>query len=237
MATGDQGDSLLVVHAHSSECGPDIEGRGGRVRAGVWALWVHIDETHVCGCQGHLEVLGTGAEVGAAVVAVRVALGEEGLLGAPVDGLVRLPRVDTATAVAEGWEAHVLERNVAGEDDQVTPRDLAAVLLLDGPHQTTGLVQAGIVRPAVERCKALLAHARPSAAVEGPVCACAVPCHTDEQTAIVAKVSRPEGLGVPQQGLEVGLDSIDWSRVSWRSARVFFVICLVRAHVTYGPGS
>jgi len=209
VAAGNQSNGLLIVHAHPSKGGPDIEGRGDRVRAGVRALGVHVDETHVRGRQGLLEVRGAGLEVGAAVVAVLVAPGEEGLLGAPVDGLVRLPRVDTAAAVAKGWEAHVLERDVAGEDDQVGPRDAAAVLLLDGPDQPPGLVQAGVVGPAVERCEALLAHAGTSTAVEGTVCARAVPCHTDEKTAVVAKVSRPEGLRVPQLGLEVGLDSID----------------------------
>lgn len=209
VATGDQSNSLLIVHAHSSKGCPYIKGRRDRVRVGIWALGVHINETHVRGRQGHLKVRSARLKVGAAVIAVLVAVGEEGLLGAPVDGLVRLPGVDTATAVAEGREAHVLEGDVAGEDDQVAPRDLAAVLLLDGPDQPPRLVQAGVVGPAVERGEALLAHAGTSAAVEGPVCACAVPCHADEETAVVAEVSGPEGLGVPQQGLEVGLDSID----------------------------
>lgn len=161
------------------------------------------------GRQGHLKVLGACGKVGAAVVAVFVAIGEESLLGAPIDGLVRLPCVDAATAIAKGWEAHVLERHIAGKDNQVAPRDLAAILLLDRPDQPPGLVQAGVIGPAIKRCKALLAHARPSTAVKGAVCACAMPCHTDEETTVVAEVGRPEVLGVPQQGLEVGLDGID----------------------------
>jgi hypothetical protein len=49
------------------------------------------------------------------------------------------------------------KRTIASEEDQVGPRDLAAILLLDGPQQTAGLVKTGVVGPAVEGSKALLA--------------------------------------------------------------------------------
>lgn len=48
------------------------------------------------------------------------------------------------------------ERTIASEQKQVCPRDLVSVLLLDGPQQTTGLVERDVVRPAVEGSEALL---------------------------------------------------------------------------------
>jgi hypothetical protein len=46
--------------------------------------------------------------------------------------------------------------DVAGEDHQVGPGDLVAVLLLDRPEQAARLVEVAVVRPAVERREALL---------------------------------------------------------------------------------
>ena len=108
------------------------------------------------------------------------------------------------------------KRTIASEEDQVGPRDLAAVLLLDRPQQTTGLVKTGVVGPAVEGSKALL-----STAVEGRVSVddthtqsrylilpatattvlntvgtSAVPCHADEEATIVTVVGRPVVLAV-----------------------------------------
>jgi hypothetical protein len=47
--------------------------------------------------------------------------------------------------------------HVAGEDHQVGPGDLVAVFLLDRPQQAARLVEVAVVRPAVERRKALRA--------------------------------------------------------------------------------
>ena len=108
------------------------------------------------------------------------------------------------------------QRTIASEKDQVGPRDLAAVLLLDRPQQTAGLVKTGVIGPAVEGSKALL-----STAVEGRVSVddtptqsrylilpatattvlnavgtSAVPCHADEEATIVTVVGRPVVLAV-----------------------------------------
>ena len=78
-------------------------------------------------------------------------------LATPVGRLISLPGVWTATSESERLEAHGLERHVASQDEEISPRELAAVLLLDGPQQAASLVQAHIVGPAVEGCEALLA--------------------------------------------------------------------------------
>src|SRR5688572_1760804 len=53
----------------------------------------------------------------------------------------------------------------AGEDQQVGPRHLLAVLLLDRPQQPAGLVEVRVVGPAVERGEALAAVTGTAAAV------------------------------------------------------------------------
>jgi hypothetical protein len=49
-----------------------------------------------------------------------------------------------------------MQRTIAGKKDQISPRDLAAVLLLDGPQKAASLVETDIVGPAVEGSEALL---------------------------------------------------------------------------------
>ena len=69
--------------------------------------------------------------------------------------------------------------HVAGEDHQVGPRDLVAVLLLDRPQQATGLVEVAVVGPAVQRREALLAAIGAAAAVAGAVGPGTVPGHAE----------------------------------------------------------
>src|SRR5208282_2586022 len=132
---------------------------------------------------------------------------EPGGLGTPADVLVRLPGVRAAAAEAEGLEAHRLQGDVAGEDDEVGPRELPAVLLLHRPQQPAGLVQADVVRPAVERREALLAGAGAAAAVADAVGTRAVPGHPDHQRAVVAEVGRPPVLRGRQHLRDVPLDA------------------------------
>src|ERR1035441_1354942 len=60
-------------------------------------------------------------------------------LAAPVH-LIGFPDIRASAGKAEGLEAHRLEGTIAGEDHQVGPRDLPAVLLLDRPEQPARLV-------------------------------------------------------------------------------------------------
>ena len=106
-------------------------------------------------------------------------------------------------AEAEGLEAHRLERAVAGQDHQVGPGDLVAVLLLDGPQQPARLVEVAVVGPAVDRREALIAGAAAAAPVRDAVGARAVPGHADEQAAVVAPVGRPPVLRIRHQRVEV----------------------------------
>ena len=198
VAAGDERHRLLVVHRHPAERLADVAGRLDRVGLAVGALGVDVDQAH----------LDRAERVGQLPVTAVPLVAEPGVLGAPVD-LLRLPDVLAPEAEAEGLEAHVLERHVAGEDEQVGPGDLLAVLLLDRPEQPAGLVEVGVVRPAVERGEALLALAAATAAVLDPVGARGVPAHPDEQRAVVPEVGRPPVLGGVHDLDEVGLEGLD----------------------------
>src|SRR6186713_2156640 len=122
--------------------------------------------------------------------------------------MVRLPDVLAPATEAKGLEAHGLERDVAGEDHEVGPGNLAAVFLLDGPQQAARLVETSVVRPAVERCEALLAPPTTTAAVAGAIRAGAVPGHADEQRTVVAEIGGPPGLRVRHQLRQVLLQRL-----------------------------
>ena len=198
VAAGDQRDGLLVVHRHPAEGLADVAGGGHRVGVAVGALGVDVD-------QAHLDRAERAGELAVAAVAL---VAEPGVLGAPED-LLGLPDVLAAEAEAERLEAHRLHGAVAGEDQQVGPRDALAVLLLDRPEQAAGLVEVGVVGPAVERGEALGAVAAAAAAVLDPVGAGGVPAHPDEQRAVVAEVGGPPVLRGRHDLDDVALERLD----------------------------
>ncbi len=148
---------------------------------------------------------------------------EPRVLRAPED-LFGLPDVLAPEAEPERLESHRLVGAVAGEDDQVGPRDLAAVLLLDRPQQPAGLVEADVVGPAVERGEALGALAAAAAAVGDAVCAGGVPRHPDEQRPVVAVVRRPPVLRRRHHREDVLLQGLDVEGLE------LLCVVVVRAH-------
>ena len=201
VATGDERDGLLVVHRHPAEGLADVAGGEQRVGVAVGALGVDVDQPHLDGP----EVVGQLAVAAVALVA------EPGVLGPP-DDLLGLPDVLAAEAEAEGLEPHVLEGDVAGEHEQVGPRDLPAVLLLHRPQQAAGLVEVGVVGPAVQRSEPLRAVPGAAASVGDPVRAGGVPAHPDEERAVVAEVGRPPVLRGPHDLDDVLLERVDVER-------------------------
>ena len=207
VSAGDQRHGLLVVHGHAAEGLADVAGGGEWIGVAVGSLRIHIDEAHLHG----------GEWVFQFALTLVALVGEPFRLGAPIDVLLGLPYIGAATGKAEGLEAHALQGDVAGEDHEVGPRNLLAVLLLDGPQQAAGLVEVGVVRPAVERRKAQHAGAGATAAVADPVGPGAVPSHANEEGAIVSPVSGPPVLGVGHQGGEVLLDRSQVEGLEFRS--------------------
>ena len=193
VTAGNQRDGLLVVHRHALERLADVLGGGERIRLAVRPFRIDVDQTHLHRAERIFEL------AVAAVALVREPLA----FGAPVDVLVGLPDIRAAAAETERLEAHRFEGDVARENHKVGPGDFPAVFLLDRPQQPARLVEARVVRPAVERREALLAVSGAAAAVTDAVRAGAVPRHPNEQTAVVAKVGRPPILRVRHQGMKV----------------------------------
>ncbi|MCY1531749.1 hypothetical protein D9M68_669850 [compost metagenome] len=181
VAASGERHGLLVVHGHAGEGLADVPRRAERVRVAVRAFRVHIDQAHLDGSQG----LG---EVTVAAVALVV---QPLAFRAPVDVFLWLPYVRAATAETERLEAHGLQRDVTGENYQIAPGQLAAVLLLDRPEQPARLVEVAVVRPAVEGREPLCAGACAAATIADTVGSRGMPGHANEERPIVAVVCGP----------------------------------------------
>ncbi|EEF93589.1 hypothetical protein CATMIT_01779, partial [Catenibacterium mitsuokai DSM 15897] len=189
--------------------------RGGdRVGIAVGALRIDVDQAHLHRAERIFQ------HAIAAVALVAEPFG----FHAPVHAFFGFPHVGAAAGEAEGLEAHRLQRDVAGEDQQVGPGNLVAVFLFDRPQQAPGLVEVAVVGPAVERSEALLPGAGAAAAVEDAVGAGAMPGHADEQRAVVAEVGRPPLLRIGHQRVQIALDRVEVERLER------FGVIEVRAH-------
>ena len=104
---------------------------------------------------------------------------------------------------------HGFQCAVAGQDHEVGPGNLPAILPLDRPEQHPRFVEIAVVGPAVERREALGAGAPAAAAVADPVGAGAVPCHPDEERPVMAVVGRPPVLRRGHQLEDVLLDRVE----------------------------
>ena len=111
-------------------------------------------------------------------------------------------------AKPKSLEAHRLQGAVAGEDHQVGPGELPAVLLLDRPEQPPRLVEAHVVGPTVERRETERAGGAAAAAVADPVRAGRMPRHPDEERSVVAVIRRPPVLGGRHYLLDVLLQLV-----------------------------
>ena len=99
--------------------------------------------------------------------------------------------VRTAAAETKHRPAHRLDGDIAGENEQIGPRKLRAVLLLDRPQEATRLIEVAVIRPRVQRREALLTTTAAAAAIADAIGAGRVPRHADEERAVVTIVSRP----------------------------------------------
>jgi hypothetical protein len=138
-------------------------------------------------------------------VAVADVATEPGGLGAPIDVVVRFPDIRAAAAEAERLESHRFEGDVAGENHEIGPGNLAAVFLLDRPEEPASFVEADVVWPTIERGESLLPPAAAATPVARAVSAGRVPRHANEQWPVVPKIGRPPILRVGHEGREVFL--------------------------------
>ena len=193
---GDESHRLFVVHGHPGKRHADVAGRGLRIGLAVGALGIHVDQAHLNRREGLLQL-----------AVARIPLVTEPLaLGTPVDVVLRFPDILAAAAEAEGLKPHRFKCHVARQHHQIGPGECPAVFLLDRPEQATGLIEIGVVGPAVERGKPLRAVASTAPSVAHAIGAGAVPGHTDEKGTVVAVVGRPPGLGGRHQRGDVFFD-------------------------------
>src|SRR6476661_3100261 len=100
---------------------------------------------------------------------------EPPFFGPPIDILIGFPNILATAAETECFESHSFERDVPGEDHQVGPRNLAAILLFDRPEKAPRFIQTDVIRPTVQWSEALLTSTTASAISSG-----AMPGHANE---------------------------------------------------------
>src|SRR5205823_2923289 len=144
-------------------------------------LRIDIDKSHLHGAERIVEHSIAGITL----------IAEPFVFRSPVNVQGGLKDVLTAAGETERLESHRLQGTIAGEYHQIGPGDFVAIFLLDGPKQSSGLVDTDIVGPAIERCEANSAGARTAAAIIDAISAGAMPCHADEERAVMAIVRRP----------------------------------------------
>jgi hypothetical protein len=185
VSSGDQRDGLFVVHRHPCEGLANVARGGQGIGVTVGPFGINVNQTHLDRTQRIVEFAVTGV----ALVA------EPGLLRSPEHIFIGLPRVDASARKTKCFQSHRLNGQCAGEDHEVGPGDLSAVLLLDRPQQPARFVEVDVVGPAVQRCKALVARPRTTTAVTNAIRAGTVPGHANEEGAVVAVVGGPPVLG------------------------------------------
>ena len=193
MTAGNQRNRLHVIHRHPGECLSDVPRRSDWIGFSIWSFRIHVNQSH----------LHRGERIGEITIAAVALVRKPLAFRAPVDVITRLPHIFAAAAETEGLKSHRFQCHVTREDHEVGPRDLPAILLLDGPEQSACLIEVHIVGPAIEGCKTLFAGARPPAAVADAVSASGMPRHTNEKRPIVAEVGGPPLLRIRHQGMKV----------------------------------
>ena len=194
-----QRHGFFVIHGHAGKGFAYVAGRRHWVWVAVGAFGVHINQAHLHGAQRLFEF----ALAGVALVAQPFGL------GAPVNVFFRFPNIRAAPGKPQRFKAHGVQRHIARQHNQISPRELVAVLLLDRPDEPARLVQAHVVWPTVQRRKTLTARACATATIRNPVSACAVPGHANEKRTVMTVVSGPPVLRVGHQGLEVFNDGVE----------------------------
>ena len=150
------------------------------------SLGVDIDQAHFNRCQRLIE----------SAVSTVASIAKPAGLATPEHILFRLPDVGATGGKAQGGETHRLQGLSAGQHNQVGPGDPIAITALQRPEQATRLVQVGVVRPAIEGRKTLIAMAGATATIGDPIGTGAVPGQADEQRSVMTPIRRPPLLGI-----------------------------------------
>jgi hypothetical protein len=174
VATGDECNRLLIVHAHACKGLTYVFRRCKRVWVAARALRIDVDETHLHCAEGFVKIRAKPSSLCCKPV----------LFGAPIYVFLWLREIDASARKAKRLESHRLEGAVARKDHQVSPRQFSPIFLLDGPEKTASLVKIRIIWPAVERCKPHVPAAATTTPIEGAVSTRTVPRHAHKERAI-----------------------------------------------------
>ena len=147
VSAGDERHGFHIIHGHTAECFADVASRGQRIGLAVRTFRIDVDQAHLDGAERILQAAIARVALIAKPLAFRT----------PVNIFFRFPNVFATTGETKCFEPHGLERDIAGENQQVGPRNLAAIFLFNGPKQTARLVEVDVVGPAIQRSKALRA--------------------------------------------------------------------------------
>ncbi len=145
MPARDQRNGFFVIHRHTGKGFANIARRCDRIGIAVWTLRVNIDQSHLHRAQ----------RIGQFAVAAVTLIAQPFGFGAPVNIFFGLPNIGAAAAETECLETHRFERAIAGEHQQIRPRQLTAIFLLHRPKQAAGFIEIGVIGPAVQRRETL----------------------------------------------------------------------------------
>ena len=193
MTTGNQSNGFLVIHRHTAKGLAHILGAGQWIWVTIRAFWINVDQPHLNGGKRVFQVAFTAVPLVAKPVGFNT----------PVNIFFRGPNIFTATAEPKGFAAHRFDRDITGQDQQVSPADVVAIFLLDRPQQAPRLVKISIIRPAVQRGKTLGTSAAAPTAVTATVGPGGVPCHTNEKRTIVTIIGGPPFLRIGHQIMQI----------------------------------
>ena len=186
VSAGHQGNGFFVVHGHAAKGFAHVACRGKRIGVAVRAFRIDINQAHLYGSERILEV----------AVAFVALVTEHFGFWTPVNILFRLPEVGASASKSKGLEAHGFEGHIADQNKEVGPRELFAVLLLDGPKQHSRFVEVAVVGPAVQGGKTMRTRSGSAPSVCDAVGSGGVPGEPNKEGTVVSVVGGPPFLRV-----------------------------------------
>src|SRR6056297_454478 len=130
-------------------------------------------------------------------------IGKPFMFRSPVDIYFRFPYIFAAGTKSKCLKAHRLKRHITGKNHQVSPGNFSSIFLLYRPKQTSCLVKAYVIRPAVQGSISLVSCASAAAAIGHTVGSGTMPCHSDKQGTVMTPVGWPPVLRVGHQVLKI----------------------------------
>lgn len=163
-------------------------------------------------------------------LAVHVALKEGSLnFGRPeVETQVPVGVVNASSAESQGRSTHALDCRGTSQGNEITPRQFASILDLDGIQKCKSLVKIAIVHPGELGVETNATTIASSTTIRRAVGTVAMPSQSNKEASIMPKVGRPRVLAIRHQGSQVGLNGLEASfrdsNISWRSSQELAVL-------------